>query len=76
MYYTNLKIIQLKILKVKRKDLDNLEISDDMLMLLLEYPPEAFEIYIDPVTFKESLRVRSAFLREQAKLIRSIIISF
>jgi hypothetical protein len=47
-----------------------------MLMLLLEYPPEAFEIYIDPVSFKESLRVRSAFLREQAKLIRSIIISF
>ena len=56
---------------MKRKDLDNLDISDEMLMKLLELPPEAFEIYLDPVTLIETLRVRSAYLREQAKLIRS-----
>ena len=42
-----------------------------MLMKLLELPPEAFEIFLDPVTGKETLRVRSAYLREQAKLVRS-----
>lgn len=56
---------------MKRKDLDNLEISDEMLMKLLELPPEAFEIYLDAVTLQETLRIRSAYLREQAKLIRS-----
>lgn len=59
---------------MKRKDLDNLEISDEMLMKLLEFPPEAFEIFVDPVTFREALRVRSAYLREQAKLVRSNLI--
>lgn len=59
---------------MKRKDLDNLEISDEMLMKLLEFPPEAFEIFVDPVTLKEALRVRSAYLREQAKLVRSNLI--
>jgi len=69
-YQNLLNLLPIKFL-VKRKDLDNLEISDEMLMKLLELPPEAFEIYLDPATGKETLRVRSAYLREQAKLVRS-----
>jgi len=56
-----------------RKDLANLEIDDDMLMKLLELPPDAFEIYVDPVTGKETLRVKSSYLREQAKIVREIV---
>lgn len=61
---------------MKRKDLENVEIDDDMLMKLLELPARAFEVFIDPVTGKESLRIKSAFLREQAKVIRSIYVYF
>ena len=55
------------------KNLENLEIDDDMLMKLLELPPDAFEIYIDPVTGKEKLRVKSSYLREQAKIVREVV---
>ena len=63
----------LNYIQVKRKDLETVEISDEMLMKLLEYPPEAFEIYNNEATGKEALRVKSAYLRELAKLVRSII---
>ena len=58
---------------LKRKDLENLEIDDDMLMKLLELPPDAFEIYTDPTTGKEKLRIKSSYLREQAKLVREVV---
>lgn len=51
--------------------MENLEIDDDMLVKLLELPPDAFEIYKDPVTGKETLRIKSSYLKEQAKLVRS-----
>lgn len=56
--------------QVKRKDLEKINIDDNLLLQLLELPPQAFEIYTDPVTGCENIRVKSAFLREQAKLIR------
>jgi len=55
---------------VKRKDLEKIDIDDSLLLQLLELPPHAFEIYTDPVTGYENIRVKSAFLRDQAKLIR------
>lgn len=58
---------------LKRKDLENVEITDEMLMKLMEYPPEAFEIYLDEATGKEALRVKSSFLRELAKLVRTVV---
>ena len=61
---------------MKRKDLENVEIDDDMLLKLLELPPHAFEIYKDPETGKEYLRIKSSYLREQAKLVRSKIYIF
>ena len=36
-------------------------------------PPDAFEIYTDPVTGKERLRVKSAYLRDQAKVVREVV---
>ena len=59
---------------MKRKDLENVDIDDDMLMRLLELPARAFEVFIDPLTGKESLRIKEEFLREQAKVIRSKLI--
>ncbi|CAF0718314.1 unnamed protein product [Brachionus calyciflorus] len=58
---------------MKRKDLENVEIDDDILMKLLELPARAFEVFIDPITGKESLRIKPAFLKEQSKVIRSIV---
>lgn len=51
--------------------MENVEIDDDMLLQLLEYPAFAFEIYKDEQTGQEKLRVKSAYLKERAKLIRS-----
>ena len=58
---------------LKRKDLESVEITDEMLMKLLEYPPEAFEIYFDEGSGREALRVKSSFLRELAKLVRTVV---
>ena len=46
-------------------------IDDEMLIKLLELPPHAFEIYVDPITGLNKLRVKPSYLEEQAKLIRS-----
>jgi hypothetical protein len=59
------------LLKVRRKDLQNIEIDDDMLVKLLELPPHAFELFIDPVSKKNKLRIRPSYLEEQSKLVRS-----
>ncbi len=61
---------------MKRKDLENVDISDEILLKLLEYPPEAFEIYFDSTTGRETLRVKSSYLRELAKLVRSTKVFF
>ncbi len=51
----------------------NIDIDDEMLIKLLELPPHAFELFIDPVTKRNKLRIRPSFLEEQSKLVRSII---
>lgn len=53
--------------------MDNVDIDDETLINLLEYPAFAFEIGTDSDQGKEKLRLKSAYLREQAKLIRSFI---
>ena len=59
------------IFKVKRKDLENVEIDDETLMALLELPPEAFEIYRDRETGIERIRIKSSYRREIEKKVRS-----
>ena len=56
---------------MKRKDLENVMIDDDTLMAILELPPDAFEIYKDPLTGVEFLRIKSSFRRKMEETIRS-----
>ena len=56
---------------VKHKELDDLEVDDSVMMNVLEMPHTAFEIAKDPMDGMNRLRVKSAYLREQAKLVRS-----
>lgn len=58
---------------LKRKDLETVEITDEMLIKLLEYPCEAFEIHYDLEKGCETLRVKSSYLRELAKLLRTVV---
>jgi len=58
---------------LKRNDLDMVEISDEMLIKLLEHPCEAFEIYLDETSGKESLRLKESYLAELAKLLRTVV---
>lgn len=58
---------------LKRKDLETVEITDEMLIKLLEYPCEAFEIQYDLEKGCETLRVKSSYLRELAKLLRTVV---
>ena len=51
--------------------MENVEIDDDTLMALLELPPDAFEIYKDPKTGKEILRIRVEY-KKQVNAIRSM----
>jgi hypothetical protein len=53
--------VQFSFDKVKKKDLENIQINDETLMELLELPPEAFEIYRDPTDGKDILRVKSTY---------------
>jgi hypothetical protein len=41
-------------------------------MALLELPPDAFEIYKDPITGKEILRIKSSYRRKMEKQSRSM----
>lgn len=56
---------------MKNRDLDDIKIDESTLMDLLEYPAYAFEIHKDSEVGVEKLRVRSSYLKEQAKLVRS-----
>ena len=51
--------------------MQNIAIDNDMLIKLLELPPNAFELFVDPVTGITKLRIKPSFLEEQNKLIRS-----
>ena len=53
--------------------MNDIEIDDETFMQLLELPPNAFELCTDPATGKERLRVKSSYLREQAKLMRLVV---
>lgn len=41
--------------------MEHLLITDDILMALMDYPNEAFEIYLDSNTNQEYIRIKSAF---------------
>jgi hypothetical protein len=53
--------------------MNDIEIDDATFLQLLELPPHAFELVTDPETGKERLRVKSSYLREQAKLLRVVV---
>ncbi len=51
--------------------MENVEIDDDTLMALLELPPEAFEIWKDPKTGIEHLRIKPAYKKLLESTVRS-----
>lgn len=53
---------------VSKGNLEHLKITDDILMALMDYPIEAFEIYIDPGTGDEHVRVKSAYQIKKNKV--------
>jgi hypothetical protein len=53
---------------VIKGSLEHLLITDDILMALMDYPSEAFEIYLDPETNEEYIRIKSAFRVRKNKI--------
>ena len=53
---------------VIKGNLGNLQITDDILMALMDYPIEAFEIYLDSETNEEYIRLKSAFRIRKNKI--------
>ncbi|CAF0909783.1 unnamed protein product [Rotaria sordida] len=51
-----------------RGNLENLQITDEILMALMDYPIEAFEIYLDPDTGDEYIRIKSSFQTRKNKI--------
>ena len=49
-------------------NLQHLQVTDEVLMGLMDYPLDAFEIYIDPQTGAESIRIKSAFRTKKNKI--------
>lgn len=49
-------------------NLEHLQITDDILMALMDYPIEAFEIYYDPNTNEEHIRLKSAYRVRKNKM--------
>lgn len=49
-------------------NLEHLRITDDALMALVDYPIEAFEIYIDRKTGDEYIRIKSAYQVRKNKI--------
>jgi hypothetical protein len=53
---------------VKKGNLENLQITDEILMALMDYPIEAFEIYLNPETNEEYIRIKSAYRTRKNKI--------
>lgn len=53
---------------VTKGNLDHLRITDDVLLALMDYPIEAFEIYSDPNTGEEYIRLKSAYKVKKNKI--------
>ena len=53
---------------VNKGNLQNLQVTDEVLMGLMDYPLDAFEIYIDPQTGAESIRIKSAYRTKKNKV--------
>jgi len=49
-------------------NLENLQITDEILMALMDYPIEAFEIYLDSTTNEEYIRIKSEYLIRKNKI--------
>lgn len=58
---------------LKIRNLNDIEIDDETFMYLLEFPAHAFELVFDQSIGKERLRVKSAYMREYAKLVRLVV---
>ncbi|CAF0839380.1 unnamed protein product [Didymodactylos carnosus] len=53
---------------LSRGNLSHLEINDELLMQLMDYPADAFEVYIDEQSGKEIIRLKSAFRTKKTKI--------
>ena len=53
---------------VSKGNLEHLQITDEILMALMDYPVEAFEIYFDPNTNAECIRIKSAYRARKNKI--------
>lgn len=53
---------------VTKGNLQHLQVTDEVLMGLMDYPLDAFEIYIDPHTGVESIRIKSAYRTTKNKI--------
>ncbi|CAF2964306.1 unnamed protein product [Rotaria sp. Silwood2] len=53
---------------LNKGNLENLQITDEVLMALVDYPIEAFEIYLDPDTGDEYIRIKSAYQTRKNKI--------
>jgi hypothetical protein len=53
---------------VRKGNLEHLQITDEILMALMDYPIEAFEIYSDSETNEEYIRIKSAYRVRKTKI--------
>lgn len=53
---------------VLKGNLEHLQITDEILNALMDYPVEAFEIYYDPNTNAEYIRIKSAYRVRKNKI--------
>jgi len=53
---------------VKKGNLEHLQITDEILMALMDYPIEAFEIYSNSETNEEYIRIKSAYRVQKTKI--------
>ena len=63
-----ISVLSCSSLAVSRGNLQHLEITDDVLIGLIDYPMDAFEIYLDPDTGVESIRIKSAYRTKKSKM--------
>lgn len=55
-------------ISVTKGNLQHLQVNDDVLTSLMDYPLDAFEIYVDPQSGEESIRIKSAYRAKKNKV--------
>ena len=53
---------------MEKGNLQNLQVTDDVLISLMDYPLDAFEIFMDPQTGEEMIRIKSAYRAKKSKI--------